>query len=1019
MRALVSAWPRSRPVGITWRSHTILRTSAATDSICDGARDRCVEHGPSGGSVRKIQSITLREYSSAHAQLAARSWQQQLKGWNRDVNYLIRDLEVGKMTHADRSLAHRCMKHAHNRGDSEGARKMEQLLERLVEEDEAGNYNVANVTTGVYHFAIGAWAKSRDVEHAAHRAEAILELMEERYESHIASSSRLTASKPRRFATPDTQCYDLALKAFSICEDNDSTDRAERIVQRMELLGRHPDSPVRPQTSTYNYLINVYASRVGEYGIGQKAEDILLGMAQKNNEGEGVVGIDPDTYTFNVVLKAWLNSGEGGFESARRAESILRLMAKLQRAGHNYVRPDAVSFSTCLQAYANAGGGEEVVESVEGLLKLIEETSPSKDVTRCFESAVRIILNSGTQDASKRVSRVIQQVDKLREDNYLTFREDFDPRLVLLDAPGRDKKDAGKEAEIMCRDMIHYIRKSCDGSLDGNSSVKFGKLIKTILYSGQVNSLERVDQLIAEMESTTRKGGVSVCDATHYNMLIGAYSKSKAKDAAEKSYNLLKRMQTSLSYGNRNSRPDYFAYASVIAQLDRSGAREGDKKAYQVLRMMEAEASEGNVGASPKLVDYNVVIKMLSKASSRKKAELALELFRRLESMYEEGEAHIRPDEFTMASIICAFTNINDKKRARAFALEFLEKADDGSLSNCIFLGWIIRGLTFGAELEHAEKAHEILLHMNRIEQNAKYGSIDAKACNMVVSAYASCERGVETASKAQSVLIDLVSKHRNGELGACPDRIAFNAVMMAWSKARVDKGEYILKNTDMLLRLMNEMHALGIPDIQPDKHTVTLALRVMAKFSHIDGVVTRARKLFDDADRKDKFLFDAFLNVLAKSSEKDKHREAKQVLDTMKESNSGAKADVLTHNIVLNACAQTDRVESKPDALEVAYNVFACMSDDEGLRPDNITCSTFLRSIINFSLDGDERKEKGIKVAVELCKEGGYLSRFIVSQLTDIYGSRSGVLKALGVKDGSKLPKEWSSSLRIEEKAF
>ena len=32
----------------------------------------------------------------------------------------------------------------------------------------------------------------------------------------------------------------------------------------------------------------------------------------------------------------------------------------------------------------------EVVESVEGLLKLIEETSPSKDVTRCFESAVRL-----------------------------------------------------------------------------------------------------------------------------------------------------------------------------------------------------------------------------------------------------------------------------------------------------------------------------------------------------------------------------------------------------------------------------------------------------------------------------------------------------------------------------------------------------------------------------------------------------------------------------------------------------
>ena len=62
-----------------------------------------------------------------------------------------------------------------------------------------------------------------------------------------------------------------------------------------------------------------------------------------------------------------------------------------------------------------------------------------------------IILNSGTQDASKRVSRVIQQVDKLREDNYLTFREDLILGWFFLDAPGRDKMDAGKEAEIMCR----------------------------------------------------------------------------------------------------------------------------------------------------------------------------------------------------------------------------------------------------------------------------------------------------------------------------------------------------------------------------------------------------------------------------------------------------------------------------------------------------------------------------------------------------------------------------------------
>ena len=119
--------------------------------------------------------------------------------------------------------------------------------------------------------------------------------------------------------------------------------------------------------------------QVGKCGYAQKAEDILLLMTALQKDGKN--SIHPDTLSFNIVLKAWKNSG-GGVESAKRAEDILRLMIKLYMDGHYDVKPDKISFQTVVHAYMKHGDNgtltEDIANHLEGIihvLVLIEKNS--------------------------------------------------------------------------------------------------------------------------------------------------------------------------------------------------------------------------------------------------------------------------------------------------------------------------------------------------------------------------------------------------------------------------------------------------------------------------------------------------------------------------------------------------------------------------------------------------------------------------------------------------------------------
>ena len=93
--------------------------------------------------------------------------------------------------------------------------------------------------------------------------------------------------------------YNSTLHAWSQSDRPEAVSKAEDIISRLE---GEKDSTFLPNTRTYNILMNLYANQIGEYGFAQKAEDVLLQMSQLSKNGS--LNIDPDTLSFNTVLKA-------------------------------------------------------------------------------------------------------------------------------------------------------------------------------------------------------------------------------------------------------------------------------------------------------------------------------------------------------------------------------------------------------------------------------------------------------------------------------------------------------------------------------------------------------------------------------------------------------------------------------------------------------------------------------------------------------------------------------------------
>ncbi len=217
------------------------------------------------------------------------------------------------------------------RGTGEdAASQCEAILSRM--EERAAN-GESSIRPNLMHYttAISAWARMRNVEYAASRAENILNRMIDLYYSGISDELPRFDGDSKRSGSHDAP-FNAVITAYARSKDPFAAERAIAIFDRLQ------SSPITPTLTTFNATMDVCAKRGNANGA--------IGIFNQIRSA----GLTPDATSYNTVLDA-LARGEDE-DSAYRAWDFLCQMECEKSAGLSDVAPTVVGYSSVINAYA-------------------------------------------------------------------------------------------------------------------------------------------------------------------------------------------------------------------------------------------------------------------------------------------------------------------------------------------------------------------------------------------------------------------------------------------------------------------------------------------------------------------------------------------------------------------------------------------------------------------------------------------------------------------------------------------
>ena len=188
-----------------------------------------------------------------------------------------------------------------------------------------------------YALTILACSRCPYVGYAAQRAEENLEKLEARAKMEAQKREEVSSAAPPS-VTLDIESFNVVLTAISKCRQRDGPERALRIIRRMEQYANSGQETLRPNTRSWNAVLNSIARAMGtdDGGSPSRAEDILNHMHSLSQNG--VPNAKPDAFSYAAVLSAYQKSSDPS--AAQRADKLVRRMEELYESGKIDVPPD-------------------------------------------------------------------------------------------------------------------------------------------------------------------------------------------------------------------------------------------------------------------------------------------------------------------------------------------------------------------------------------------------------------------------------------------------------------------------------------------------------------------------------------------------------------------------------------------------------------------------------------------------------------------------------------------------------
>jgi pentatricopeptide repeat protein len=536
-----------------------------------------------------------------------------------------------------------------------------------------------------------------------------------------------------------------------------------------------PLPPPEPTIITFNSIIHAIA-KSGADNAGHMAEEVFSKMEDWNIEcktqNRCYTGVSPNSRTLACVLDAWTNRDDIKGFSPERAESILNMAINRRRAyvksviGDSYdstfsesgesdsfigdddiveeyaeedleskqevvqeyveaelrdeeccgpfLRPNAVAFNTCINAWATCGRGRVAAVRTQELLRRMEAISESGELDLPYTDIDCDIDNDGStlvdhslrpnlrsyalvmkawanvakmerwsnEDAAEQCEAILNRMEK-RGASDVSVRPNLVAYVTTITAWSRTKIDsAASRAEAILNRMVDlyydgdkFELPSLERELEhAKHDAPFNSVITAYARSSDPIAAERAFAVLERLEVSPIAQSVFT-----YNAVMDVCAKH---GEPERALQVLERMR------DFSVTPDATSYDTVLnafARHDKSGSAE---RAWELLREFDSRAT----GFVPSRVSYSAVINGFARAAGKEYGGMhavkkAKEVYDRLIEQIKSGEIYGRADPVASSCFLNCCANIYGTRSERRETLILAIKAFEDMKKNPLLHG--------------------------------------------------------------------------------------------------------------------------------------------------------------------------------------------------------------------------------------------------------------------------------------------------------------------------------------------
>jgi len=580
--------------------------------------------------------------------------------WMLRISRRLADLPIGELDPNDFPI-NAVMNAWAKTKSSEGATMVEMWLNRAEAEFKAGNSRPGvQPTVKMYTVAVDAWAKSGEGRKAAQHAEAILQHINQLYQSNPLKYKSLK---------PTTGIFNAVLNSWARSKETIAPARAEEILNWMDALYMKGNLDVKPDKCSYNTVIHAHAKRGGRDSAA-KAQRILDNMYQMYRAGNH--SAKPDTVTYNICINAWAKSGGKG--AAMEAENLLSKMHILHEMGEKHVKPNVVTYGAVIDTYAKCMEPGAASRGDTILADMIQryQSNPSENAdlmpnTHVFNTVINCWSKSKDKDAAYKAEEMLVAMGRLQENGLPDLKPDAFTYTAVIDAWAKSgtRGSASRAEELLNQMESKYL--AGDLNLKPNTFT-YNAVINSLAKSGESGAAEKAERVLENMVNRHRTGaGNDVKPTTiNFNAVLDAWAKSRGgRFAAERAERILEWMDDLHKSGNTSIKPDTITFNACIDAWARSGDQRAPGRAEQILRHMDQLHAAGNLTIKPDSYTYNTVINAWAKSGERGAAKRAENLLSIMEQKYRGGDTSLKPNTRTYTSTIDAWAKSSEPYAAK------------------------------------------------------------------------------------------------------------------------------------------------------------------------------------------------------------------------------------------------------------------------------------------------------------------------------------------------------------------